>query len=38
MMGYIRISKAEFYRNGGFSNTRQVRKMRSGSWTYWFRA
>ncbi len=38
MMGYIRIKKSEFYRNGGFANTRQVRKMIGHTWSYWFRA
>jgi len=36
MMNAERISKRDFYRNGGFANTRLFRRMRSGSWQYFF--
>jgi hypothetical protein len=30
-----RITKREFYLNGGFSNPRQFRKMVAGKWCYY---
>lgn len=30
-----RITKAQFYRCGGFANPRLVRLTRDGVWTYW---
>lgn len=39
MLNYIRITKGEFYRLGGFANTRCVRRAQRGrGWTYWLRA
>lgn len=35
MMGYTKITKAEFYTMGGFSNPHLVRVSRSGSWAYY---
>lgn len=37
MIGYERISKKDFYHNGGFANTRCVRVTRGRSWGYFFR-
>lgn len=38
MIGYMRISKREFYRSGGFANSNNVRVMRGkGSWKYYRR-
>lgn len=37
MVGYERIRKHDWYANGGFSNPRCVRRMRSGSWHYFYR-
>ena len=34
-IGCKRLSKAQFYRYGGFANPRQFRRMRGGAWTYW---
>lgn len=36
MMGAARVSKRDFYLNGGFANTQQFRRMRGGAWTYWW--
>lgn len=36
MIGYTRITKEEFYRLGGFANTRCVRVQRGRSWAYFF--
>lgn len=36
MIGYTRIAKEEFYRLGGFANTRCVRVQRGRSWAYFF--
>jgi hypothetical protein len=38
MIGYTKISRASFYRRGGFANPRLVRLTRSRHWTYWERA
>lgn len=38
MIGYMQISKREFYANGGFANTKQVRVTRNGDWAYFKRA
>ena len=35
MIGYAKITRAQFYRLGGFSNPRMVRVTRGGGWTYW---
>lgn len=32
--GYTRISKREFYLSGGFSNPRNIRVTRRGTWAY----
>lgn len=37
MMGYKRISRATFYKLGGFSNPRMVRKSLGKSWAYFMR-
>lgn len=37
MIHYTKISRAAFYRNGGFSNPRLVRVTRSGAWAYFQR-
>lgn len=37
MMGYERIRKRAWYLNGGFANSRCVRRMRGGSWQYFYR-
>jgi hypothetical protein len=37
MMGYERISKRDFYANGGFANARCVRVTRGRSWVYFYR-
>ena len=37
MMGYMKISRAHFYRLGGFSNTQCVRVTRGRSWAYFWR-
>lgn len=34
-MNRTRISKREFYLNGGLANTKNFRRMRGGAWTYW---
>lgn len=34
-IGNTRISKRAFYRNGGFADTRQFRRMVSGVWQYY---
>jgi len=34
-MTYKRISKKQFYADGGFSNPKLFRKMRGSAWTYW---
>jgi len=36
-MGYTRISRASFYRRGGFSNPNLVRVTRGGSFAYFAR-
>lgn len=36
MMGVERISKKEFYLNGAFANSRLFRRMRGGSWQYFW--
>ena len=38
MIGYIKISRADFYLNGGFANDRCVRVTRGQSWAYFYRA
>lgn len=35
-IGYTRISKRHFYGGGGFANPRYFRRMRSGSWQYYY--
>ena len=35
MNGYTKITKAEFYKMGGFSNPQLVRLSRSGVWVYY---
>lgn len=37
MTGYTRISRYEFYRDGGFSNPQLVRVSRAGAWAYFKR-
>jgi hypothetical protein len=37
VIGYERISKRDFYANGGFSNPRCVRVARGRSWAYFYR-
>lgn len=37
MHGYERITKADFYLNGGFANSRCVRVTRNGAWAYYWR-
>lgn len=37
MIGYVRIRKRDFYRNGGLSNPRNVRVTRSNTWAYFYR-
>lgn len=37
MIGYERITKREFYTNGGFSNPRCVRVTRNKAWAYYWR-
>lgn len=37
-IGYIRISKRDWYANGGFANSRCVRVQRGRSWAYFYRA
>lgn len=37
MTGYTKITKDQFYRYGGFSNTRLVRVTRDGAWAYFQR-
>lgn len=37
MIGYERISKKTFYQNGGFANSRCVRRMIGKSWAYFWR-
>lgn len=37
MMGYAQITRAEFYRLGGFSNPRLVRVTRGHAWAYFER-
>jgi hypothetical protein len=34
-MGYLRISKRTWTRNGGLANPQLFRRMRGGAWTYW---
>lgn len=34
MLGVTRISKKEFYRNGGLANTKHYRKQIGGAWAY----
>ncbi|QXV72203.1 hypothetical protein Acf1_00006 [Acidovorax phage ACF1] len=34
MLGYAQITKTQFYKEGGFSNTSLVRRMRGNSWQY----
>jgi len=36
-MGYERISRRDFYLNGGFANSRCVRVTRGRGWAYFFR-
>lgn len=38
MIGYIKITRAQFYASGAFSNPRNVRTQRGKAWTYWQRA
>jgi hypothetical protein len=35
MYGYTKITKAQFYRLGGFSNPQLVRVTRDGDWAYY---
>ncbi len=37
MTGYTKITKAQFYKEGGFSNSRLVRVTRSGAWAHYRR-
>lgn len=37
-MNHVRISKRDFYLNGGFANSRCVRVTRGSSWAYFWRA
>jgi hypothetical protein len=37
MIGYERISKRDFYANGGFANPRCVRVTRGSSWAYFYK-
>lgn len=37
MIGYRKISKAEFYGGGGFANPRMVRVTRGRAWAYFYR-
>jgi hypothetical protein len=37
MIGYARITKSDFYRRGGFSNSRCVRVQRGKFWAYFYR-
>ncbi len=37
MMNYTRISKMDFYLNGGFANPRCVRVSRGKSWAYFWK-
>lgn len=32
----LRVSKAEWYRLGGFANSRLWRRMRNGTWEYYY--
>lgn len=34
-MNKTRISKRDFYKEGGLSNPRLFRKMLGGAWSYW---
>lgn len=36
MAGYTRITKAQFYANGGFANPRCVRISRGGSYAHYY--
>jgi len=38
MTGYTRITKAEFYNAGGFSNPAQHRKQKGTAWAYYRKA
>jgi hypothetical protein len=38
MIGYTKISREQFYRQGGFSNPRLVRVTRNGVWAYFGRS
>lgn len=38
MMNYMKISRRDFYHNGGFANTHCVRVTRGRSWAYYWRA
>lgn len=35
MMGYTKISREQFYRYGGFANTKLVRVTRNGNWAHY---
>jgi hypothetical protein len=37
MIGYERITKGDFYLNGGFANSRCVRITRNRRWMYFWR-
>lgn len=37
MLGYTKISRREFYANGGFANPRNVRVTRGRAWAYFVR-
>lgn len=37
-IGYTKISKQAFYKDGGFSNPRYFRVTRSGKWAYYSRS
>ena len=37
MQGYQRITKANFYASGGFSNPQLARTMVGTRWAYWIR-
>lgn len=37
MIGYLKITKNQFYRYGGFSNPRLIRVTRGKAWAYFER-
>lgn len=38
LLGYARMTRAAWYRAGGFANARCVRVTRNGRWAYYWRA